>query len=117
MFSGIIQEIGVVDIKKGSKDSFRFIIRAEKIPENIAPGDSISVDGVCLTVEDKGKNEFKVYSSPETIRRTTLSKKESGSLVNLEAALSPKERVNGHFVLGHVDGVGKIIHIKKSGKI
>jgi len=113
LFSGIIQEIGKLEVKKGGNASFRFIIGVKTISPNLLPGDSISVDGVCLTVEDTGRNQFTVYSSPETINRTTLSKKEPGSLVNLELALSPTGRVNGHFVLGHVDGVGKIIHIKK----
>lgn len=84
-----------------------------KILENLSPGDSVSVDGVCLTVEKSSGGEFTVYSSPETISRTTLKDKKPGSLVNLERALLPTTRLNGHFVLGHVDGVGKVTDIKQ----
>jgi riboflavin synthase len=112
LFTGIIEEVGILIEKRGTGSSFRLRIGAKSF-ENLSPGDSISVDGVCLTVEKAGKGEFTVYSSPETISRTTLADKKSGSRVNLERALLPTTRLNGHFVLGHVDGVGKVLDIKK----
>lgn len=112
LFTGIIEEVGVLIEKRGTNSSFRLKIGAKSF-DNISPGDSISVDGVCLTVEKTDVEEFIVYSSPETISRTTLKDKKPGASVNLERALLPTTRLNGHFVLGHVDGVGNISDIKK----
>ena len=113
MFSGIIEEMGRLLSREGGGSSHRFVIGANRIIEDLSPGDSISVDGVCLTVERIGKGDFTVYSSPETLSRTTLLDKQPGRALNLERALAPSGRVNGHFVLGHVDGVGKAIKIEQ----
>lgn len=113
MFSGIVNEIGRLLSREGGGASFRLSIGAGKIPGILSQGNSICVDGVCLTVETVKKEAFVVYSSPETIKRTTLSQKGIGSPVNLEPSLSPTDRVHGHFVLGHVDGVGKVTEIKE----
>lgn len=114
LFTGIIEEIGTLIEKKGTTSSFRLKIGAKTL-QNLSPGDSVSVDGVCLTVEKSSDAEFTVYASPETISRTTLADKKSGSPVNLERAMLPTTRLNGHFVLGHVDGVGKVTDIKQEG--
>ncbi|MBN1900390.1 riboflavin synthase [Candidatus Sumerlaeota bacterium] len=112
MFTGIIEEVGTLIEKKGTGSSFRLKIGAKSLV-NLSPGDSVAIDGACLTVELSGSGEFVVYSSPETISRTTLVYKKPGSPVNLERALLPSTRLNGHFVLGHVDGVGNISDIRK----
>lgn len=113
MFSGIVQEIGRLLSREGGGASFRLAIGAGKILEILSPGDSICVDGACLTVEIVKRDSFIVYSSPETMSRTTLSQKAIGASLNLEPSLSPTGRVHGHFVLGHVDGVGKVTEIKQ----
>lgn len=85
--------------------------------EDIHLGDSISINGTCLTVTefDTVLSEFCVGLSPETLRKTSLSELESGSLVNLERALSPSTRMGGHFVQGHVDGTGEIVEMVPEG--
>ncbi len=113
MFSGIIEEIGVVLARKETGRSLRFTIGAKRILDDIAAGDSISVDGVCLTVEAVSKSDFTVYASPETISRTALVQKRKGGSVNLERALGADGRVGGHFVQGHIDGVGEVLHITR----
>jgi len=113
LFSGIIHEIGRLLLKEGGGASFRLSIGAGKLLEILSPGDSICIDGACLTVETVKKESLIVYSSPETIKRTTLSQKAIGAPLNLEPSLSPTDRVHGHFVLGHVDGVGKVKDIKQ----
>ena len=113
MFTGIIEETGVILEKIGGGDSIRFSIGADRIMRDMKSGDSISIDGVCLTVENFQANRFTVYSSPETLAQTTLLKKTARSKVNLERAMLPDERLGGHIVLGHVDGVGEITQIHK----
>ena len=115
MFSGIVKEVGRLLSKEGGGSSFRLSIGADKILVSLSPGDSIAVEGVCLTVETVKKESFLVYSSPETLKRTTLSQKAIGAPLNLEPSLSPTGRIHGHFVLGHVDGKGKVTEIKKEG--
>lgn len=98
-------------------NSFTMKIQARTILEDIRLGDSISINGTCLTVTefDTDLFEFSVGLSPETLRKTSLGELESGSLVNLERALSPSTRMGGHFVQGHVDGTGEILDMKPEG--
>ncbi len=88
---------------------------AEKILENIALGDSISVSGACLTVAAINNDSFIVQASPETLDRTTLGQLRPGDAVNLERAMRADGRFGGHFVLGHVDGVGRVDSVQKQG--
>lgn len=92
-------------------------IHAKTVLQDVHLGDSISVNGTCLTVTefDKLESVFSVGLSPETLRKTSLSELETGSLVNLERALSPSTRMGGHFVQGHVDGTGKIVSMEPEG--
>ena len=113
MFSGIVEEIGSLEARRGTASSFRLEVRAEKVTKGIEPSHSIAVCGVCLTVESTDRAGFTVYASPETISRTTLANKSPGSPVNLERALLASSRIGGHFVLGHVDGVGQATHIRR----
>ncbi len=114
MFTGIVEEKGKVQkVKQNSKLAFEFEIEAKKIMEDIKLGDSISVDGVCLTVTEFSDDTFQVDVMPETVKATTINQLKQGSFVNLERAMLVTTRLGGHFVTGHVDGVGEIINIEK----
>ncbi|KAG8385921.1 hypothetical protein BUALT_Bualt03G0095500 [Buddleja alternifolia] len=118
LFTGIVEEMGTVKQLGFDQDnSFTMKIQAKTVLEDVHLGDSISVNGTCLTVTefDTGLSEFSVGLSPETLRKTSLSELESGSLVNLERALSPSTRMGGHFVQGHVDGTGQIVDMAPEG--
>ena len=108
MFTGIIEEIGtVVTMTRGAR-SFSLEVRAQKVLEDTKIGDSISTNGVCLTVTELSENSFKADVMPETVSRTALQELTAGSLVNLERALSLQTRLGGHIVTGHIDGTGRI---------
>ncbi len=109
MFTGIIEELGVVNtIIRGSK-SIMLSIACEKIIDDVRIGDSIAVDGVCLTVTKKEGNWFFVDVMPETMRVTGMHKLKVAGKVNIERALKLSDRLGGHIVSGHIDGTGKII--------
>jgi riboflavin synthase len=108
MFTGIIEETGIIrEIKHGSKSS-QLTIGAVKILEDMQVGDSINTNGVCLTVTALAHDCFMVDVMPETLRRTSFSSLTTGSPVNLERALRLMDRLGGHLVSGHIDGTGKI---------
>ena len=113
MFTGIVEEIGSVkEIKHGEKSS-RITIGAKKVLEGTKIGDSISTNGVCLTVTSLKGDSFEVDVMAETLRRSNLGSLAIGSKVNLERALSAEGRFGGHIVSGHIDGVAKITSIVK----
>jgi len=113
MFTGIIEEIGIVkSVKKGAK-SFSMLITADVVASDLRPGDSVNTNGVCLTVTAAGHEGFTVDVMPETMQRTNLGSLKTGSLVNLERALQLSSRLGGHMVSGHIDGTGVIRQIKK----
>ena len=108
MFTGIIEEIGtVVAMTRGAR-SFSLEVRAQKVLEDTKIGDSISTNGVCLTVTELSENSFKADVMPETVSRTALQELTAVSLLNLERALSLQTRLGGHIVTGHIDGTGRI---------
>ena len=110
MFTGIVNAIGKIVRIDSSNDSSRIAITAGKLDlSDVALGDSIAVSGPCLTVIANGRNEFVVDVSSETLARTTLGSKRIGDGVNLEKALRLSDRLGGHLVSGHVDGVGSIL--------
>ncbi|MDQ0232902.1 riboflavin synthase [Metabacillus malikii] len=109
MFTGIIEEIGTITSIRSTESSINFKIDAKKIMEDISLGDSIAVNGVCLTVTEFTSNSFQVDVMPETVKSTSLKILSKGSKVNLERAMSANGRFGGHFVSGHVDGTGKIV--------
>ena len=111
MFTGIIEEVGVVE--KISETAMT--VRASKVTEDLKLGDSIAVNGACLTAVSFNRNEFSVDLSPETMRRTALGDLSQGSLVNLERALLVSDRMGGHIVQGHIDGTGRIMSTKPEG--
>ncbi|GAB2608475.1 riboflavin synthase [Kribbella endophytica] len=109
MFTGIVEELGTVeslDLLEG--DAARLTIRGPKVTEDAGHGDSISVNGCCLTVVETGEGTFTADVMRETLRRTSLGGVEKGSIVNLERAVTAHARLGGHIVQGHVDGVGTI---------
>ncbi len=115
MFTGIIEDTGTIEtIGKGS-GSWVFVIRTSFEPGSVREGDSICVDGVCLTATAVGKGTFSVDASLETLRLTTLKDKATGQKVNLERAMTMEGRFGGHIVTGHADGVGTISDIRKEG--
>lgn len=113
MFTGIIEEIGIIkNVKKNNKSSI-ITIQGKKIFEDINIGDSISVNGVCLTVTTFSNEIFTADVMNETLSRSSLGSLQNGSYVNLERAMSASGRFGGHIVSGHIDGTGKIIKIKR----
>jgi len=108
MFTGIIEEKGVIrSVKHGVKSS-ELTIGAKKVMDDVKIGDSISTNGICLTVTGFGHDYFTVDVMPETLRLTSLAALKNGIAVNLERALRLSDRLGGHMVSGHIDGIGKI---------
>jgi len=113
LFTGLVEEVGTVQsILKGTQ-SAKIIIKAQKILENVQLGESIATNGVCLTVTDFTSHSFAVDVMAETIRKTNLKNLVSGSKVNLERALRLGDRLGGHLVSGHIDGIGIINDFNK----
>jgi riboflavin synthase len=109
MFTGIIEEIGTIAAIRRTGPMFEVAIHAEKILKDVNLGDSISINGVCLTVTSFTTGTFTVDVMPETVNATNISKLKPGSKVNLERAMAAGGRFGGHFVSGHVDGTGTIV--------
>lgn len=108
MFTGIVEEIGtVVSVSQGTKAA-KLTLQGNLIFEDMYIGDSIAVNGVCLTVTEKTSNTFIVDVMPETLRRSSLGKLSKGSKVNMERAMAANGRFGGHIVSGHIDGTGEI---------
>lgn len=113
MFTGLVEEVGeVIKLQHGS-NSAKITVKASKVLEQVKLGDSIAVNGVCLTVVWFIKSQFAAEVMEETLRKTNLGSLAAGDLVNLERALSLGDRLGGHMVSGHIDGVGKIVGIKR----
>jgi len=111
LFTGIIEEVGqVARIGGGS-----LVINCAKVIEDVHLGDSIAVNGVCLTVTHFDKSSFTADVMPETVRRTSLAELKKGSPVNLERALTLASRLGGHIVSGHIDGTGEIVKFADEG--
>ncbi|CAL1408435.1 unnamed protein product [Linum trigynum] len=110
LFTGIVEEMGQVKHLGNTPDGgFDLKIRASTVLKGVHLGDSIAVNGTCLTVTEFTDEDFTVGLSPETLRKTSLIELEAGSAVNLERAVQPTSRMGGHFVQGHVDGTGEIV--------
>ncbi|MDD5084738.1 MAG: riboflavin synthase [Candidatus Omnitrophica bacterium] len=116
MFTGIIETIGKLESRKRTGSLERLTFSAGSFKEPLEEGESIAVNGVCLTVADFGRKEFSVDAVAETIKTTTLGNLRVGEKVNLERAVKAGGRFGGHFVSGHVDGVGKIISVSREGE-
>jgi riboflavin synthase len=115
MFTGIIEDVAkIADIRRLS-GRWEFYVRANLTPHGINEGDSVAIDGVCLTATGLTKDGFSADASLETLSVTTLREKKSGDLVNMERAMRADGRFGGHIVMGHVDGVGVIKEVKREG--
>jgi len=115
MFTGIIEEVGTIERIEKRAEGARVRISASLVTKDTKEGDSIAVNGVCLTALGIEQNGFSADISHETLRRTTFSKIGIGTKVNLERAITLQTRLGGHIVLGHVDCLGKINSITKNG--
>ncbi|KAB3528798.1 riboflavin synthase [Alkaliphilus serpentinus] len=113
MFTGIIEEIGKIKSLSKSGDGASIVVEAKKVLEDVKLGDSISTNGVCLTVNQFNSNSFRVDVMAETMRRSNLRSLKVGSRVNLERAVAVGTRLGGHIVSGHIDDVGIIQEYEK----
>jgi len=119
MFTGIVEETGRVVAVRDGKDSIEFAVEAPKCAKSLDPGDSLAVNGCCLTaVKLSGPKETVVHFDllRETWVRTNFQFAHEGSLVNLERPLKASDRFDGHFVTGHIDGIGSIVRWEQVGK-
>jgi riboflavin synthase len=112
MFTGIVEEVGVIRRRVGSD----VCVIAHTVLEGVKPGDSIAIDGACMTVTEFTGEDFTVQVSPESFAKTTLGSLKPGDGVNLERAMAAGDRFGGHLVQGHVDGVGRIERVERQGE-
>lgn len=115
MFTGLIQDVGTVRTLRRGGESVRLCVATRLPMDDIVMGESIAVNGVCLTVVSFGGGSFEADLSPESLERSTLGDLVSGSPVNLERALRLSDRLGGHLVSGHVDGVATVAERRKDG--
>jgi riboflavin synthase len=115
MFTGIIEEIGIMDRIERTAGFCKLYLRASKIMDDCKPGDSIAVNGVCLTVTRLFSGGFVADVMAETMRRSNLESLSAGDRVNLERSLRPTDRMGGHIVAGHVDDVGTVLALRPEG--
>jgi len=116
MFTGLIQEVGVIQSIRSNTEGKEFIIQATKLISEINIDDSVATNGVCLTATSIQKDTFKVQAIHMTLEKTSLRELKIGDKVNLELSLRPNDRLGGHMVQGHVNGLGQIKAIKSMGK-
>ena len=114
MFTGIVEELGVVDGIEEQPDAIRLTVRGPFVTTDAALGDSIAVNGCCLTVAVRDGETFTADVMRETLAKTALGALEVGSRVNLERAVTPQTRLGGHIVQGHVDGTGRLVRREPS---
>ena len=115
MFTGLIEEVGAVSAVESSSAGSRISVSAAKILENVQLGDSIAVDGACMTVVAFDEQGFTFEASPESLSKTNLSGFRPGRRVNLERPLTPVSRIGGHYVTGHVDGMATLVSKVEQG--
>ena len=113
MFTGLVEEIGTIQAIERKGDGYLIVIGARHVLDDLSIGDSIAVNGVCLTVVRRDGNTFAVEAVQETVQRSALAQLTVNHPVNLERALLANSRLGGHFVQGHVDGVGDVISFEK----
>lgn len=115
MFTGIIEELGKIRSVEKRGEGARLVIEARTVTEGTQEGDSIAVNGVCLTAIDVRSDSFAADGSRETLQRSTLGRLRAGSVVNLERAVTPQTRLGGHIVQGHVDARGRFLSATEHG--
>lgn len=116
MFTGIVEDMGTIESISVLGESIRLRVLAAGVTEDLATGDSIAVDGCCLTAEEVDRRGFTLFASPETMRKTSLGERVVGDRVNLERAVALGERLGGHMVSGHVDTTGIFRVLREAGK-
>jgi riboflavin synthase len=114
VFTGLIADVGAVEAVEAGEEGARLRV-ATSLGAEIAPGDSVAVDGVCLTAADADTAGFGAEAMNQTLRLTSLGELEPGGRVNLELALRASERLGGHILQGHVDGVGEVVSVEEDG--
>ena len=115
MFTGIVRELGRIAAVDGTSDGSRIVVQAPETARAANVGDSVAINGVCLTVTDAANGTLAFDAVPETLRRSSLGALAPGERVNIEPALRAGEPLGGHYVQGHVDGVGEIRHTEPEG--
>ena len=115
MFTGIVREVGRIAAVDGGADGVLVVIEAPVTARGLRVGDSVALGGCCLTVTEITDGRLAFHAVPETLRRTALARLEPGSQVNIEAALRAGEPLGGHYVQGHVDGVGVVRSVEPEG--
>src|SRR5918911_3201950 len=116
MFTGIIEELGRVRTVERRGEGVRMTVEARVVTEGTGEGDSVAVNGVCLTALDVRRDSFAADGSRETLQRSTLGNLRAGSRVNLERAVTPATRLGGHLVQGHVDARGRFLSVEDHGE-
>jgi riboflavin synthase len=116
VFTGIVRELGRVASAEGGADGLRLVLEAPATATETGVGDSVCVNGCCLTVERADGAAITVHAVPETLFRTTLGRLVPGGSVNLEAAVRAGDPLGGHYVQGHVDGVGRVQSVEAEGE-
>jgi riboflavin synthase len=116
MFTGIIEELGTVSEVASLFEGARIVVNAATVTTDLREGDSIAVNGVCLTALDVKPESFAADVSPETLHRSTIGALSAGSRVNLERPVTPSTRLGGHIVQGHVDGRGSFLGVVEDGE-
>ncbi|HJN16435.1 MAG TPA: riboflavin synthase [Armatimonadota bacterium] len=115
MFTGLVEEVGEITELRPREGGRDVVIHAPGMGSDLELGESVAVNGTCLTVEHCDASGFTAHAGEETLRRTTLGTLSRGSAVNIERALTPHKRLGGHFVQGHVDGVGSVRAVRPTG--
>ncbi len=115
MFTGLVREVGRISSIETTDEGSELVIESRKVGELLEIGASVSINGVCLTVEEKEGREFRLTATPETLRRTNLGELLPGAPVNLEPSLRPSEALGGHLVQGHVDATGTVAEMRVEG--
>jgi riboflavin synthase len=111
MFTGIVEEMGTLL----RLEPTGLVIQADMVLQDLAVKDSVAVDGICLTVTERGENWFRVDTMPETLRRTRLGTLQAGHLVNLERSLAASGRIGGHIVQGHIEAAACVLSLRQDG--
>lgn len=113
MFTGIVQEVGVLRERLAAGPAVRFRVQSARVAPGLKVGDSVACNGVCLTAETVAEDSFTATAVPETLSRTTLGELQAGDGINLEPALAVGTPLGGHFMQGHVDGVCEVTSVKE----
>ncbi len=113
MFTGLVEEVGTIEFTEPDQGGRKLVVSASIVAADLAPGDSVNVNGCCQTVVTAGDGQFSVVAVPETLRVTTLGALVEGHVVNLERPVRMMDRLGGHLVQGHVDAVGRVRGVRE----